>query len=66
MSGVRVYGEEIEELPVEFGIKQGCVLSPTLFNYCIDCMLEMHYLLIQEFRLYRTFHLETMNTLMVS
>ena len=36
VSRVRVYGEETEEFLVEFGVKQGCVLSPTLFNYCVD------------------------------
>ncbi|KAK2701261.1 hypothetical protein QYM36_020071 [Artemia franciscana] len=36
VSRVRVYGEETEEFLVEFGVKQGCFLSPTLFNYCID------------------------------
>ena len=40
VSRVRIYGEETEEFLVEFGVKQGCVLSPTLFNYCIDCVLE--------------------------
>ncbi|KAK2716006.1 hypothetical protein QYM36_010540 [Artemia franciscana] len=40
VSRVRVYGEETEEFLVEVGVKQGCVLSPTLFNYCIGCVLE--------------------------
>ena len=40
VSRVRVYGEETEEFLLEFGVKQGCVLSPTLFNYWIDCVLE--------------------------
>ncbi|KAK2726148.1 hypothetical protein QYM36_000564 [Artemia franciscana] len=35
-----VYGEGHEEFPFEFGVKQGCVLFPTLFNYCIDLVLE--------------------------
>ena len=40
VSRVRVYGEETEEFLVEFGVKQGCILSPTLFNYCVDWVLE--------------------------
>ncbi|KAK2718870.1 hypothetical protein QYM36_006022 [Artemia franciscana] len=40
VSRVRIYGEETEEFLVEFGVKQGCILSPTLFNYCIDWVLE--------------------------
>ncbi|KAK2722447.1 hypothetical protein QYM36_002847 [Artemia franciscana] len=40
LSRVRVYGEETEEFIVEVGVKQGRVLSPTLFNYCIDWVLE--------------------------
>ncbi|KAK2701591.1 hypothetical protein QYM36_019768, partial [Artemia franciscana] len=40
VSRVRIYGEETEEFLVEFGVKQGCFLSPTLFNYCIDWVLE--------------------------
>ncbi|KAK2713822.1 hypothetical protein QYM36_009640 [Artemia franciscana] len=40
LSRVRVYGEETEEFLVEFGPKQGCVLSPTLFYFCIDWVLE--------------------------
>ena len=40
LSRVRLYGEKTEEFPVEFGVKQGCVLYPTLFNYCIGWVLE--------------------------
>ena len=40
VSRVRVYGEETEEFLVELGVKQGCVLYPTLFNYCVDWVLE--------------------------
>ncbi|KAK2709579.1 hypothetical protein QYM36_013299 [Artemia franciscana] len=40
VSRVIIYGEETEEFLVEFGVKQGFVLSPTLFNYCIDWVLE--------------------------
>ncbi|KAK2716750.1 hypothetical protein QYM36_007039 [Artemia franciscana] len=33
---VRVLGKETEPFSVEIGVKQGCILSPVLFNYCID------------------------------
>ena len=39
-STVRVLGEETEPFNVESGVKQGCILSPVLFNYCIDWILE--------------------------
>ena len=35
----RIYGEETEEFLVESRVKQGRVLSPILFNYCIDLVL---------------------------
>ena len=37
---IRIYGKETEKFLVESGVKQGCVLSPILFNYCIDWVLE--------------------------
>ena len=37
---VRVLGEETEPFRVESGVKQGCILSPVLINYCIDRILE--------------------------
>ena len=37
---VRVYGEETPEFLVETGVKQGCPLSPVLFNFVIDWVLE--------------------------
>ncbi|KAK2705924.1 hypothetical protein QYM36_016068 [Artemia franciscana] len=37
---VRVLGKETEPFSVESGVKQGCILSPVLFNYCIDWILE--------------------------
>ncbi|KAK2704575.1 hypothetical protein QYM36_016837 [Artemia franciscana] len=40
VSRVQVYGEGTEDFTVEFGIKQGCILPPTLFNFCIDWVLE--------------------------
>ena len=37
VSGARVFGEEFL---VKFRVKQECVLSPALFNYCIDWVFE--------------------------
>ena len=39
-SRIRIHGEETEEFLFEIGVKQGCVLSPILFNYCIHWVLE--------------------------
>ena len=39
-SRIRTHGEETEEFLVESGMKQGCALSPILFNYCLDWLLE--------------------------
>ncbi|CAE1265741.1 unnamed protein product [Acanthosepion pharaonis] len=36
---VRAYGEESETFEARTGVRQGCALSPTLFNYTIDCIL---------------------------
>ena len=40
VSQVRVYEEETEAFPAEFWVNNGYVLSLTLFNYCIDLVLE--------------------------
>ena len=37
---VKVYGEETELFDVGTGVRQGCVLSPILFNYAIDYILN--------------------------
>ena len=37
---VRAYGEESENISVDPGVKQGDVLSPILFNYVIDWIME--------------------------
>ena len=39
-STVRMLGEETEPFNVDSGVKQGCILSLLLFNYCIDWVLE--------------------------
>ncbi|CAE1258644.1 unnamed protein product [Acanthosepion pharaonis] len=36
---VHAYGEEPETFEVKTGVRQGCTLSPTLFNYTIDYIL---------------------------
>ena len=36
---VRVSGNDTPKFPVEFGVKQGCPLSPILFNYAIDWIM---------------------------
>ena len=38
---VRVSGNDTPKFPVEFGVKQGCPLSPILFNYAIDWINEI-------------------------
>ncbi|CAI9720133.1 Hypothetical predicted protein [Octopus vulgaris] len=37
---VRVYGGETESFDVTTGVRQSCALSPTLFNYAIDYILN--------------------------
>ncbi|KAK2718096.1 hypothetical protein QYM36_006774 [Artemia franciscana] len=39
-SQVPVYIGETKKFLVELGVKQGCILSPTRFNYCVDWVLE--------------------------
>ena len=36
----RVLGEETEPFNGESSVKQGCILSPVVFNCCIDLILE--------------------------
>ena len=37
---VRVYGEESDEFSVDTGVRQGCPLSPVLFNFVIDWIMS--------------------------
>ena len=37
---VRAYGELSEFLDIRTGVRQGCALSPTLFNFAIDWILN--------------------------
>ncbi|KAK2701723.1 hypothetical protein QYM36_019637 [Artemia franciscana] len=39
LSIVRMLGEKTEPFSVESGVKEGCILSPVLFNYCINWIL---------------------------
>ena len=36
MACVRIEGENTEEFDVKTGLRQGCILSPTLFNITLD------------------------------
>ena len=38
-SGVRCGGTISDLFPVVTGVRQGCVLAPTLFSTCMDCIL---------------------------
>ena len=39
-SRIRVYGEESAEFTVTSGVRQGCPLSPSLFNFAIDWIMK--------------------------
>ena len=39
MSCVRIEGENTEAFDVKTGLRQGCILSPTLFNITLDYIL---------------------------
>ena len=39
-SSVRLDGEEGDWFPKTTGLKQGCVMLPSLFNVCIDAMIK--------------------------
>ena len=38
---VRVKGGESEQFTIDSGVKQGCIMSPWLFNVYIDAMMEV-------------------------
>ena len=37
---VRIYGELTELIEIAYGVRQGCLASPTLFNYIIDWVMK--------------------------
>ena len=46
VASVRAYGKTSEEFPISSGVRQGCILAPTLFNLYFDLVtrtaLEPH------------------------
>ena len=40
-AAVRSYGKTSEQFPVSVGVKQGCVLAPTLFNLFFDAVIRL-------------------------
>ena len=40
MACVRIEGENTEEFDVKTGLRQGCILSPTLFNITLDYIMR--------------------------
>ncbi|VDN50415.1 unnamed protein product [Dracunculus medinensis] len=37
---IYVYGELTDSFEIKTGVRQGCVLSPTIFNYAIDWVMD--------------------------
>ena len=40
MACVRIEGENTEAFDVKTGVRQGCILSPTLFNITLDYIMK--------------------------
>ena len=40
-AAVRAYGKTSDEFAVTSGVRQGCVLAPTLFNLFFDAVIHM-------------------------
>ena len=40
-AAVRTYGKISDQFPVSVGVKQGCVLAPTLFNLFLDAVIRL-------------------------
>ena len=41
MASVRAYGKTSEEFQISSGVRQGCILAPTLFNLYFDLVIRM-------------------------
>ena len=40
LSCVRVKGGESEQFRIDSGVRQGCIMSPRLFNVCMDAVMK--------------------------
>ena len=40
-AAIRAYGKTSEEFAVKYGVRQGCMLAPTLFNMFFDAVIRM-------------------------
>ncbi|VDN59414.1 unnamed protein product [Dracunculus medinensis] len=38
-----LYGELTESFKIKTGVRQGCIISPTIFNYAIDWVMDTAY-----------------------
>ena len=54
-----------KEFSIELGVKQERVLSPTLFNYCVDWVLNKTIFFYSGFRLDNIIHFKTLITLII-
>ena len=39
-ASVRINGQESESFPIDVGVRQGCVMSPWLFNVFMDWVMK--------------------------